>query len=295
MIKKLSSWWKLTRFEHALFYSIAVLLGELFSSLPLPNPPILLCSLLIPIFAEMGAFALNDLVDIETDIINKKDRPLVKGEIKLRHAFRASVLFLCFSIALSFLVSKIIAIFTLALVCLAIMYNFLLKRLPFIGNIYIAFTMGAPFLFGNLVVCPKLSFLNISLALTAFFVGLAREVIKDIEDAGGDGEVGMKTLPLLIGKRPSATLSVIFYLFALYPAYLIYSSISSSNPPMLSIFLILLGCVAGLILPIIFILYWMLKNKEEILKFIRIISFFGIGCVLIGLVLLFLGPWSNLV
>ncbi len=292
---ELRPWWRLTRFEHALLYSIAVLLGELFSFCPLPNFPILICSLLIPIFAEMGAFALNDFVDIETDIINKKNRPIVKGEIKLRHAFKASVLFLCFSIALSFLISKVIAIFTLVLVCLAIAYNFLLKRLPFIGNVYIAFTMASPFLFGNLVVCSKLSYLNISLALTAFLVGLAREIIKDIEDVKGDEKVGMKTLPLLVGKKPSAILAIAFYLFALYPSYLIYSSISALHPHVLSIFLILFGYAIGLIGPIILMLYWMLKDKEEILKRTRIISLFGIACVLLGLALLFLGPWSNLV
>jgi 4-hydroxybenzoate polyprenyltransferase len=40
---------------------------------------------------------------------------------------------------------------------LAVLYNYKLKDLPLIGNIYIALTMGIPFIFGALAISDSVS------------------------------------------------------------------------------------------------------------------------------------------
>ena len=60
---------KLTRFEHAIMLALAVLLSEIIvlGYFPLFSLIIIL-SLLVPIFSEMGSFALNDYLDINNNI-----------------------------------------------------------------------------------------------------------------------------------------------------------------------------------------------------------------------------------
>ncbi len=60
---------RLVRFEHAIMF--AVFIAEIITAGGLLLfTPIIIFSLLVPIFSEMGAFAMNDLIDIKIDKIN---------------------------------------------------------------------------------------------------------------------------------------------------------------------------------------------------------------------------------
>ncbi len=210
--------WKLTRFEHALMLAFGVLIAEtvVLGRLPDASAAIIL-SLLVPIFSEMGSFALNDYFDIETDRLNgKKDRPLVKGTISPGFALWFSVASIAISVAISiainFFAFAIALVFNLA----AVAYNWRLKDLPLVGNMYIALTMAIPFLFGNFVVSESLSSSAIVLAALGFVAGLAREIIKSVQDVEGDKEArGSRTLPVIIGKDASSLVAVALYLLFL--------------------------------------------------------------------------------
>ena len=78
MLQTIKEFWRLVRFEHAIMLAVAVLIGEIVVLQGIPHlDAILLFSLLVPIFSEMGSFALNDYMDVETDRINRRmDRPL---------------------------------------------------------------------------------------------------------------------------------------------------------------------------------------------------------------------------
>ncbi len=206
--------WRLTRFEHALMLALAVLIAEtiILGRLP-PAEYYIIFSLLVPIFSEMGSFALNDYFDIETDRLNKKDRPLVKGTIAPSFALYLSVLCLVFSVLLAYMINSTAFVIALAFNLLAAAYNWKLKDLPLVGNVYIALTMAIPFIFGNFVVSVTLSPIAVVLALLGFVAGLAREIIKTVQDVEGDIKArGARTLPVLIGKTPSLILAAALYL-----------------------------------------------------------------------------------
>jgi geranylgeranylglycerol-phosphate geranylgeranyltransferase len=96
---------------------------------------------------------------------------------------------------------------------LAIAYNYKLKDLPLVGNFYIGLTMAIPFIFGNYVVSDKLAPVAIILALLGLVSGIAREIIKSVEDMKGDSEARKsKTLPILIGESSARKVAVILYL-----------------------------------------------------------------------------------
>ena len=206
---------KLTRFEHALMLAFAVLIAEtvVLGSLP-PLSMVIALSLLVPIFSEMGAFALNDYFDIETDRLNRKtERPLVKGTISPAFALYFSIASIALSTIMAFAIN--VMAFGIALVfnLLAVAYNWKLKDIMLMGNIYIALTMAIPFIFGNFVVSENLSMLAVVLAVLGFVAGLAREIIKSVQDMEGDVKARKsKTLPVVIGTKGSLVAAVLLYL-----------------------------------------------------------------------------------
>ncbi len=205
----------LTRFEHALMLALAVLIGEtiVLGAFP-PINMILALSLLVPIFSEMGSFSLNDYLDVETDTLNRRmDRPLVRGAITKGFALWFSVICLAASIILAFFIN--INAFGIAVVfgALAVAYDWKLKDLPLVGNIYIGFTMAIPFIFGNFVYSGVLLPIALALSALGFVAGLAREIIKSVQDMEGDLKArGSKTIPIVIGEVPSLALASALYL-----------------------------------------------------------------------------------
>lgn len=206
---------KLTRFEHAIMLALAVLVAEIIvlGTLP-PLEHFIILSLLVPVFSEMGSFALNDYLDIETDRLNKKtDRPLVRGTISPAFALYFSIASLALSTAMAYFINTAAFIIALLFNIAAVLYNWRLKDLPLVGNIYIALTMAIPFIFGNYVVSGELSPIAAVLALLGFIAGLAREIVKSVQDMEGDTKArGSRTLPVMIGERPSLIAAVILYL-----------------------------------------------------------------------------------
>lgn len=206
---------KLTRFEHALMLAFAVLIAEtiVLGSLP-PLSMAIVLSLFVPVFSEMGAFALNDYLDIETDRLNKKlERPLVKGTISPAFALYFSIVSLLLSTVMAYFINIIAFAIAVLFNLLAVAYNWKLKDIMLMGNIYIALTMAIPFIFGNFVVSDTLSVLAVVLALLGFIAGLAREIVKSVQDMEGDVKARRsKTLPVVIGKKQSLVVAVVLYL-----------------------------------------------------------------------------------
>jgi len=221
-----SAWKRLFRIEHAFLLVIAVLLGEFIASkqlaVPMPSLPILLLSLAVPFFIEMGSFALNDYWDMKTDKENKrKDRPLVTGEIEPKHALYAAIACYIIGVGAALPLPPIAFYIAAIFALLSVFYNYMLKDLPLIGNKYIALSMAIPFVFGNLVVSQTLYLPLVAIAAVAFVSGLGREVIKSTEDVEGDMKHRKsKTLPAIIGKKKACQLAGGCY-FALVPLSLL--------------------------------------------------------------------------
>jgi len=232
-ISKLRAIFELTRFEHGIMYGIAVLIGiTLVAGLQYALTSLALLGFATAMFIEMGAFALNDYIDLKADTINKReDRPLVRGELKRETAFHLSlVCFLIGNIVALFINPEcflVAAIFSL----LSIAYNTKLKRYSIVGNIFIGITMALPFVFGALIV-GAINDAILVLSGIVFIIGLGREMMKDIEDIKGDKTVGAKTLPIIVGpKRTTYSIAAcyligitlsIFPIFSFFKTKLLY-------------------------------------------------------------------------
>lgn len=239
--EKVNAFFKLVRIEHAIMYAVAVVIGAVIIGGINAISSLVLIGALVSVLIEFGAFALNDFIDIKADRINMRiDRPLVTGEISSRFAFIFGIFSFIIAnlISLVFLPSQAFLLILLFSI-LSLAYDFFLKNLPLLGNIVIALTMAVPFFFGAFIYSLENNFIStnaaafqpaLCLSAIAFFVGLGREIIKDIEDMKGDEASGGKTFPILFGKVNAARVAVLFFFVSIVLSIVPFFTFFANKP-----------------------------------------------------------------
>ncbi len=216
IIVKLKALLELTRIDHGIMLSFAVIVAFLILGIdPLSLPiPILLSSLLVPLLIEVGAFSLNDYLDYNSDKLNnRQDRPLVRGDLSRNTALYIFVFSFVIAVLMSFLLPRPALYIVIAFAFLSISYDISLKHLPLLGNVIIALSMAIPFIFANSIVSNQTNEIILIIFSMVLFLGIAREIIKDIEDMEGDKEAASsRTLPIVIGVKNSSLVAGLFLL-----------------------------------------------------------------------------------
>ena len=201
---------------------LAALVGEVLVLGQLPTIEFALLTFFPPFFISLSSFAMNDLLDLEADRANRRfDRPLVLGTVKPWEARFLAVFGFIVGVGSAALIN--VAAFAIALVfgLLGLLYSFRLKWLPLVGNTFIAFSMAVPFVFGNMAVSAVLSQSVVILALIAFVAGLAREVMKTVQDLEGDMLAGRgRTLPMIVGAHLSLMYASLLFIIAVLVSFI---------------------------------------------------------------------------
>ena len=197
---------KLTRFGNLIIIALAQYFtaGFLIGMHTLNDAQLFLLSLSTILIAA-GGYIINDYYDVKIDYINKPDRVVIGKSITRRYAILFHIALSVSGIVLGFYLSWKIAGVNLLSVFLLWLYSNSLKRLPFVGNLTVAFLTGLAVFIVDLFY-GKDSSLVVIYALFAFFMTLVREVIKDMEDLKGDHSFGCKTLPIVWGIRKTKIL-----------------------------------------------------------------------------------------
>ena len=165
------------------------------------------------VLATGGGNAINDYFDREIDAINRPDRPIPRGAVSPRGALLFSGLLFAVAVGLTLLLPLFaVAIALINLVAL-VAYTELFKGLPGVGNALVAYLTGSTFLYGGAAVEGNLSPVVVLFALAASAT-MAREVVKDVEDAAGDREEGLRTLPIVLGRRQALAVAAAFVVAA---------------------------------------------------------------------------------
>jgi geranylgeranylglycerol-phosphate geranylgeranyltransferase len=211
----IKAFFRLTRIEHSLFLAIAVIVGEIVITKDLSLWPTAF-GVLSVFLIGMGSFALNDYLDYPTDKKNKrKDRPLVAGTISPWSAVVTAKLSFPLGILFALLINLNCFVIAVIFSALAILYSYTLKKLLLLGNMFIAFSMAIPFIFGSYIVSSEINTSIQVLACIAFLTGLGREIIKSIQDMVGDKKYGRRTLPIVLGKKIPMSFAVFYIMLAI--------------------------------------------------------------------------------
>ncbi len=214
--RSLKAYWELLRLEHGIMYGIGVLIGIFLGGGA--SPDVIILSFLTAVFLEASAFAMNDYLDYEVDVANRRlDRPLVRGDIGKKTALTLSAVFFPLGLITAALISIEALVFVLAVTAIAFLYNAKLKEFGLIGNAYVAFTMAAPFIFGGIIAEFSQAILLVS--LIAFLTGIGREVMKGIEDIEGDALRNVRSVARVYGIDKASKISSLFFLLAVFLSF----------------------------------------------------------------------------
>ena len=217
----------LIRFRNLVIGSATVLTGSYVTiQVPWNNDLILnviLQMISVACFMAAGNI-LNDIMDIEIDRISHPLRSLPSKKVSIKQAWYLVIIFSIISILSAsygvYILNKIglewipLAIIWIVSFTLMISYEIgpKTKKYGYLGNLIIGGMLGLVIIYGGASVGKYNYSVTLCIALMATFIGISREIIKDVHDLEGDLKWGRRTFPILIGVHNSRKLAYIFAL-----------------------------------------------------------------------------------
>ena len=218
-MNKISSILKIARPENVVITFVAVVIGAIISAGIQSLQLSVIWGAFSLAFACAAGNVINDIYDIEIDKINKPDRVLPSGSLSVSTAKIIYLIGLLISIALSLLNGIVSLIFVFVVNTTLFLYSADLKKRILLSNITVALLTASALFYGGLIAGNIGG--SIIPAAFAFLINLIREIVKDMEDAKGDSEKGVLTLPNRFGfaatKKIIYIITFILILATFYP------------------------------------------------------------------------------
>jgi geranylgeranylglycerol-phosphate geranylgeranyltransferase len=199
----------------------AVIVGA-FVSKPAPvSYPQLTLGFFTGFFLCAYSMAVNDVYDVEVDRVNRPDRPIPSGRVSVAEASTLSYVALVLGIACSLLSIIPLAMAIAAFYALlSWLYSGRAKKSGLAGNLIVASSLAIPFIYGGVVSGGSIQgSLLLLMALTAFFSGVGREVVKAMADVEGDAKREVNSIARRRGLRFASVLGACFFLFAVFTSW----------------------------------------------------------------------------
>ncbi|MFH1788465.1 MAG: UbiA family prenyltransferase [Candidatus Altiarchaeota archaeon] len=214
---------KLVRIRNCLIAFFGVLVGAL---LVAQNPQYMgaktYIAALTAAVITAGGNALNDYFDHTIDKTNKPDRPIPSGKIPRSDALMLAAGLLLIGMGLAKTVNEYCLVIAAANTIILIAYAAYSKKMLFVANLGVSYLVASVFIFGAFSTIDAASTLNLEkiklasvITVCAFFMTLAREIIKDVEDMDGDRKMYSKTLPLVYGAKKAKNTAILFAVIAI--------------------------------------------------------------------------------
>lgn len=199
----------------------AVIVGAFVSKPPSVAPYQLVLGFLTGFFICAYSMAVNDIYDLEVDRVNRPDRPIPSGGVPVSEALRLSYVVLTLGIACSVLsLNPVAVVVAAAYAFLSWLYNSRAKKTGLGGNLIVASSLAIPFIYGGAVSGGSIGgSLLLMMALTAFFSGVGREVVKGMADIEGDAKRDIASVARSRGLAVAAAVGAIFFVLAVLTSW----------------------------------------------------------------------------
>ena len=181
--------------------------------------------------------ALNDYTDRNIDKIAHPDRPLPSGIVRPFTALTLASILMAASLILTFFINIYCFIIALFAVLLEIGYATFIHKWAIGKNMVISGLVALLFVFGGAAVNQPWALQLWILALLAFAINMAREIIKDVEDVKADRLADRKTIPIKSGIKTANlfTLGFIILGVTLSPLPYYFDVLSKAYLPLVGI------------------------------------------------------------
>lgn len=233
------------------------------------------------VFLAASGNVINDYFDVKADSINRPERVVVGKSIERRSVLLIHVAFTLIGVLCGLFISFVYRKETYAILFIAIpailwFYSTHFKKQMLVGNLIVAMlvavsaclvvsvefaaivSLSDPMII-NTKACSSAWFYTTGIAFFAFLSNLAREIVKDMEDANGDKACGCHTLPVDMGVRYSKYIVValeIVLIVALWATYAIIDAVRTV--PYISVYY-----AVAITLPTIAVCVYLLRSKTR--------------------------------
>ncbi|MEE2876533.1 MAG: geranylgeranylglycerol-phosphate geranylgeranyltransferase [Candidatus Neomarinimicrobiota bacterium] len=226
-----------------------------------------------------AANALNDYLDLNADLINRRERPLPKGELAPKNALILSILLFASGALLAASLPNTATLIAIGIALpLLIAYNLWLKGTILIGNVVVSAILAMSFLFSGALfgAIDRM----IPPAFLTFAFTLVREFIKDMADGDGDQQAGVITFPVKYGLETSAKVAA---------GLICMLTVSIILPFAIGIYSTeyLITALLGIGIPLAYIISLLVKspsssNCQTAAKLLKVCTFVGLLAVYLG-------------
>ena len=251
------------------------------------------------VFIAAGGYIINDIMDQETDSINRPNQVIVGKSISESMAYNLYFGFTIAGALIGFYLSNLIyrdnffGIFIITSLLLYI-YATSFKQIAVIGNILVSLALAlSVIIVGLFDIIPATDQVNrfqmmlwlellFDYAVFAFLLNFIREIIKDLEDIKGDYNQGMRTLPIVLGvSRTAKVVAVITAIATVILLWYINNHLMNSG-----LYIATIYALVFLVSPLIFavVKVWTAATQKEfhlLSNVMKAIIFFGILFILI--------------
>jgi geranylgeranylglycerol-phosphate geranylgeranyltransferase len=212
---------ELIRPVNCVMIGFAVVVGAFVSKPPSVAAPQLALGFLTGFFICAYSMAVNDVYDLEVDKVNRPDRPIPSGRVTAGEASSLSYAVLVAGLACSLLsLNPLAVVIAGAYAFLSWLYNSRAKRTGLPGNLIVASSLAIPFIYGGAVSGGSIGgSLLLMMALTAFFSGVGREVVKSIADVEGDEKRSVNSVARSRGLGVAAMVGALFFVMAVVTSW----------------------------------------------------------------------------
>ncbi|MDG6957699.1 MAG: geranylgeranylglycerol-phosphate geranylgeranyltransferase [Nitrososphaerota archaeon] len=212
---------KLIRPINCAMIGFAVIVGAFVSRPPVIPAPQLALGFLTGFFICAYSMVVNDVYDADVDRVNRPGRPIPSGRVSMQDANRLSAAALAAGLACSVLSLNPLAVaLAVAYAFLSWLYNSRAKKTGLAGNVIVASSLAIPFIYGGAVAGGAvIGSLLLMMALTAFFSGVGREVVKAMADVEGDAKRNINSVARSRGLAFASWVGAIFFILAVFTSW----------------------------------------------------------------------------
>jgi len=199
----------------------AVIVGAFVSRPPTVSAVQLGLGFLTGFFVCAYSMAVNDVYDVEIDRVNRPERPIPSGRVSVQEGSRLSFVALAAGIVCAVLsFNPLAVVIAAAYAFLSWLYNARAKKTGLAGNLIVASSLAIPFIYGGAIGGGSIAgSLLLLMALTAFFSGVGREVVKAMADVEGDAKRDVNSLARSRGLAFASRVGALFFLLAVLTSW----------------------------------------------------------------------------
>ncbi len=212
MIKKIKLYLEFVKFSHTIFALPFALIGFFLAFKQNPNWQIFILVLLAMVFARTAAMAFNRYADRYYDKLNKRtaNRELPSGKLSESQALLLVIVSSALFILVTWFMNKLV--FYLSPVALAIVLGYsYTKRFTSFSHLILGLGLSLAPLGAYLALVPEFDLLPVLFSFIVLFWVAGFDIIYALQDYEFDKAHGLKSIPVLLGKRNALLFSLFLH------------------------------------------------------------------------------------